>query len=190
MTSVLYGWLNIDVVNTLARAPTNPACTYTRRTADSDKGSQTSTSLSPTPAKQAASRSRSVSMGRSNASLTAPRWRLRSLANEISTSLISDHVKAMGLLHTQLNEALWQMHVYTDTAELLSSYSEEQIEISCIMGCKPCVSTRGVSSPDSPLSCLPSMRAPHLSTLAVFAIGTDSKRPPASSSNHAISQSA
>ena len=136
MTSVLYGWLNTDVVNSLARAHTNPACTYTRRTTDSDKGSQISTSLSPIPAKQAASRSRSVSMGRSIASLTAPRWRLRSLANEISTSLISDHVKAMGLLHTQLNDAPRQMHVYTDTAELLSSCSEEQIQLSCIMGCE------------------------------------------------------
>jgi len=136
MTSVLYGWLNIDVVNTLARAPTDPACTYTRRTTDSNKGSQMSTSLSPSPAKRAASRSRFVTMEHSNASLRAPRWRLRSLANEISTSLIRDHINAMGLLPTQLNDALRQMHVYTDTAELLSSYSEEQIRLGCMIGCK------------------------------------------------------
>ena len=119
-----------------------------------------------------------------------PRWRLRSLANESSTSLIRDHVSAMRLLHTQLNYALRHMYVYTNTAELLSSCSEEQIGLSCMMGCKPCVSTRGVSSPDSPVSCLPSMRAIYLSTLVVFAIGTNSIPPPASSSNHVISQSA
>jgi len=177
----MYCSLHIDVVNTLARAPINCACACTRRTTDSDIGPQVLITLSPSPVKWAASRSGFVSIGRSYASLRAPRVGLRSLANESSTSLTRDHIKAMGLLHTQLNDAL-RHHVYTATAELLSSYSEEQIGISCMIGRRPCVSTRCVSSPDSPVSCLLSMRVLHLSTLVIFAIGTNSIPKPVSSS--------